>query len=84
MSAPGLVWFRRDLRLSDNPAWAAATASHRDVVALFVADPRLLAAANARCCAKTTAAKSSGWTSDWWLRPNNSLGCQPRDRKSVV
>ncbi|MFW2380840.1 MAG: cryptochrome/photolyase family protein [Acidimicrobiales bacterium] len=36
-----LVWFRRDLRLRDNPAWAAATAAHDDVVALFVLDPRL-------------------------------------------
>jgi deoxyribodipyrimidine photo-lyase len=41
----GLVWFRRDLRLHDNPAWAAATAAHATVVALFVFDPRLLAAA---------------------------------------
>jgi deoxyribodipyrimidine photo-lyase len=32
----GLVWFRRDLRLDDNPAWAAATADRRAVVALFV------------------------------------------------
>ncbi len=40
--APGLVWFRRDLRLGDNPAWAAATSEHRDVVALFVLDPRLV------------------------------------------
>ena len=23
----GLVWFRKDLRLTDNPAWAAATAA---------------------------------------------------------
>lgn len=37
----GLVWFRRDLRLLDNPAWAAATAEHDAVVALFVVDPRL-------------------------------------------
>jgi deoxyribodipyrimidine photo-lyase len=36
-----LVWFRRDLRLGDNPAWAAATSAHDDVVALFVLDPRL-------------------------------------------
>ena len=36
-----LVWFRRDLRLSDNPAWAAATAAHDRVRALFVLDPRL-------------------------------------------
>ena len=37
-----LVWFRRDLRLDDNPAWAAATSSHQAVVPLFVLDPRLL------------------------------------------
>ena len=37
----GLVWFRKDLRLTDNPAWAAATSDHDTVVALFVIDPRL-------------------------------------------
>ena len=37
-----VVWFRRDLRLDDNPAWAAATASCDEVVALFVLDQRLL------------------------------------------
>jgi deoxyribodipyrimidine photo-lyase len=37
----GLVWFRADLRLEDNPAWAAATAAHEAVVALFVVDPVL-------------------------------------------
>jgi deoxyribodipyrimidine photo-lyase len=35
------MWFRRDLRLRDNPALAAATSVHDDVVALFVLDPRL-------------------------------------------
>jgi deoxyribodipyrimidine photo-lyase len=48
-SRPGgsvaVVWFRRDLRLDDNPAWAAATATHDVVVPLFVLDPRLLDAA---------------------------------------
>jgi deoxyribodipyrimidine photo-lyase len=43
---PGVVWFRRDLRLDDNPAWAAATAAHREVVALFVVEPELLGAAS--------------------------------------
>ncbi len=38
----GLVWFRRDLRLEDNPAWASATADRKAVVPLFVLDPRLL------------------------------------------
>jgi deoxyribodipyrimidine photo-lyase len=37
----GLVWFRRDLRLADNPAWAGATSDHDEVTALFVLDPRL-------------------------------------------
>ena len=43
---PSVVWFRRDLRLSDHPALdAAARASDGLVVALFVADERLLAPA---------------------------------------
>ena len=37
-----IVWFRRDLRLDDNPAWAAATADHERVLPLFVLDRRLL------------------------------------------
>ncbi|HSG78679.1 MAG TPA: deoxyribodipyrimidine photo-lyase [Acidimicrobiia bacterium] len=37
----GVVWFRSDLRLADNPAWARATADHDDVTALFVVDPAL-------------------------------------------
>ena len=39
------MWFRRDLRLDDNPAWSAAAATHREIVPLFVLDPRLFAAA---------------------------------------
>ena len=42
MSDLGLVWFRRDLRLHDNPAWARATAEHPKVLALYVIDPRLM------------------------------------------
>jgi len=41
-SSTGVMWFRRDLRLDDNPAWAAATSSHDQVVALFVLDRRLV------------------------------------------
>ena len=37
----GLVSFRKDLRLTDNPAWAAATSNHENVTAMFVIDPRL-------------------------------------------
>jgi deoxyribodipyrimidine photo-lyase len=38
---PALVWFRRDLRLGDNPAWSAATLADEQVTALFVVDPGL-------------------------------------------
>lgn len=39
------MWFRRDLRLDDNPAWEAAATTHREIVPLFVLDPQLMAAA---------------------------------------
>ena len=35
MTTPVVVWFRRDLRLRDNPALAAANAAGRPVVPLF-------------------------------------------------
>jgi deoxyribodipyrimidine photo-lyase len=35
------VWFRRDLRLGDNPAWSSATRSGDEVVPVFVLDPQL-------------------------------------------
>jgi len=40
-----VAWFRRDLRLSENPAWTDACASADRVVALFVLDPALYDAA---------------------------------------
>lgn len=45
---PSLLWFRRDLRLSDLPALAAAVDQDRDVLACFVLDPRLEASSSAR------------------------------------
>ncbi|MEI7622049.1 MAG: deoxyribodipyrimidine photo-lyase [Actinomycetes bacterium] len=51
-SSAGLVWFRRDLRLDDNPAWAAATAEHQLVTAVFVVDPLLLDRASPRRTAR--------------------------------
>lgn len=38
-SSPIIVWIRRDLRLSDNPALQAAHASNRPVIPVFVLDP---------------------------------------------
>ncbi|MDH3705148.1 MAG: DNA photolyase family protein [Acidimicrobiia bacterium] len=37
-----LCWFRRDLRLADNPAWANATRLGDEVIGLYVLDPGLL------------------------------------------
>jgi deoxyribodipyrimidine photo-lyase len=37
-----VVWFRRDLRLHDNPAWASASQTADRVTALYVLDPVLL------------------------------------------
>jgi hypothetical protein len=39
---PAVVWFRRDLRLSDHPALAKACRRHDCVVPLFVWDPALI------------------------------------------
>ena len=41
MKSKGVVWFRKDLRLTDNPAWSQATMDHDEVTALFVVDPAL-------------------------------------------
>ena len=38
----GLVWFRRDLRIHDNPALSAACKECREIVPLFVFDEPLL------------------------------------------
>ncbi|MFM8973080.1 MAG: deoxyribodipyrimidine photo-lyase, partial [Actinomycetota bacterium] len=38
-----IVWFRRDLTLADNPAWAAATSEHDEVVPVYVLETGLRA-----------------------------------------
>jgi deoxyribodipyrimidine photo-lyase len=42
-----VMWFRRDLRLADNPALLAAAGDADEVLALFVLDPRLYDVAGA-------------------------------------
>ncbi|MEQ8839498.1 MAG: deoxyribodipyrimidine photo-lyase [Acidimicrobiales bacterium] len=44
MSSTSIAWFRRDLRLDDNPAWAAACEADH-TIALVVIEPTLLDAA---------------------------------------
>lgn len=43
-----LLWFRRDLRLGDQPALHAALAAGNDVLPVFVLDPRLLTTGGVR------------------------------------
>ncbi len=50
---PALLWFRQDLRLSDNPALAAAVKSGAPVVCIFVLDEEL--------------PHAPGAASRWWL-----------------
>lgn len=52
---PVIVWFRRDLRLADNPALAAAIARKRPLILLFIREP---ASAKER---------PLGAASNWWL-----------------
>ena len=42
MSDRAIVWLRRDLRVHDHPALAAATRAHAEVVPVFVLDRRLI------------------------------------------
>ncbi len=56
--APVILWFRKDLRLRDNPALTAATASGRPILPLFILDshtPRPL-----------------GGAAKWWLHASLS------------
>ena len=50
-----VVWFRRDLSLEDNHAWAAATTTHAEVIPVVGFDDRLLAAAR----------RSQPWAVTW-------------------
>ena len=53
-AAPVVVWFRRDLRLSDNPALAAAVESGRPVIPLYILD-------------ETPGIRPPGAAALWWL-----------------
>ncbi|MDQ3424457.1 MAG: DNA photolyase family protein [Actinomycetota bacterium] len=53
-----VMWFRRDLRLADNPALLAAVAADSEVVPLFVLDPALWRAAGGARLAYLTSSLS--------------------------
>ncbi len=59
VSPPAIVWFREDLRLSDNPALAAAATTGSPLICLYIRETGL---ANAR---------PLGGAARWWL--NQSL-----------
>lgn len=54
-SSPVILWFRRDLRLADNPALSAAVASGRPVVSVFILDEG------------SDGIRPLGGASRWWL-----------------
>lgn len=54
-TSPAIVWFRQDLRIADNPALAAAVASGRPIIALYVLDE------------VTDGIRAHGGASRWWL-----------------
>ena len=66
MSQPVIVWFRQDLRLNDNPAFAAAIQSNAPVIPVFVDD--------------TAYGRAAGTTSLWWR--NTSLRALAGDLKT--
>jgi len=53
--APVLVWFREDLRVSDNPALHAAAESGSPVLCVFIFDP------------EASGTNAPGGASRWWL-----------------
>ncbi|MGB5078413.1 MAG: deoxyribodipyrimidine photo-lyase, partial [Sphingorhabdus sp.] len=55
MSAPVIIWFRRDLRLADQPALAAAVANGTPVIPVFILDD------------ETPKHRRMGGASRWWL-----------------
>ncbi len=55
MTTPVILWFRRDLRLADQPALAAAVASGAPVIPVFILDD------------ETPKHRKMGGASRWWL-----------------
>lgn len=53
--APVIVWFRQDLRLSDNPALMAAVSTGKPVIPLFIMDE------------ETKGVRPLGGATKWWL-----------------
>ncbi len=65
---PALVWLRKDLRLTDNPALAAAAATGRAVIPLYILD-------------ETPGIRPMGAASLWWL--DKSLRALAQDLENL-
>jgi len=48
MANRSIFWFRRDLRLGDNPALLSAIAEGDEVVPVFILDPKLIKTAGSK------------------------------------
>ena len=71
MAAPVIVWLRRDLRLADQPAFAAAAESGMPVIPVYVMDD------------DTPKHRRMGAASRWWLHHSlASIGADLRARGS--
>jgi deoxyribodipyrimidine photo-lyase len=68
MPAPVILWLRRDLRLSDNPALDAAARTGRPVIPVYVRD-------------ETYGVRRPGAAGLWWL--NRSLAALDADLESI-
>ena len=66
--APVIVWFRRDLRIADNPALTEAAATGAPVVPLYLHDEQL-------------DGRPTGAASKWWLDKSlRALAAELKDR----
>ena len=73
MNAPVIHWFRRDLRLGDNPALGAAARSGAPLIALYIFDD------------ETPGRWRPGGAGRWWLHHSlESLDCALRQRGSAL
>ena len=48
MSSRSIIWFRRDLRVSDHPALLAAISESDEIVPVFILDPKLIKTAGSK------------------------------------
>ncbi|MEQ9813527.1 MAG: deoxyribodipyrimidine photo-lyase [Azospirillaceae bacterium] len=70
-SSRAIVWFRHDLRLSDNPALAHAARHHDQVLALYCLDE------------ESAGAWTPGGASRWWLHHSLAALAATLDEKGV-